>query len=77
VGRRDVSESALFTEIFSNNPPQPGKPRLSSSQRLTPGVAGNDFRASPNPAPLTLRRVQTLPVPDLIFGSGSHAQTSR
>ncbi|MGH3922618.1 MAG: TIGR02391 family protein [Pseudonocardiaceae bacterium] len=23
-----MSESALFTEIFSNNPPQPGKPRL-------------------------------------------------
>jgi hypothetical protein len=40
VGRRDVSESALFTEIFSNNPPQPGKPRLSSSQRLTPGGDG-------------------------------------
>lgn len=28
VGRRDLSETKLFQESFSENPPQPGKPRL-------------------------------------------------
>ena len=28
VGRRDVSESDLFNQAFSDDPPQPGKPRL-------------------------------------------------
>lgn len=28
VGRRDVSESTLFQQGFSDDPPQPGRPRL-------------------------------------------------
>ena len=28
IGRRDVSESDLFNQAFSDDPPQPGKPRL-------------------------------------------------
>ena len=28
LGRRDISDRKLMTEAFSDDPPQPGKPRL-------------------------------------------------
>lgn len=39
TGRRDASETALFSQVFSVDPPQPGKPRL----RVVPDDGSQTF----------------------------------
>lgn len=40
LGRRDISEAALFQNAFSMNPPQPREPRL----RIVPDDGGRTYR---------------------------------
>lgn len=41
IERRDISETKLFQEAFSENPPESGKPRL----RITPPEHSNTYRS--------------------------------
>lgn len=41
VGRRDISETDLFKQVFTLDPPQPGKPRL----RMAPNDGSKTFQS--------------------------------